>query len=175
MDLKDMNVMELLGDLHASGVCKEMARALQGCLHGVDPCLDRSGYKLLVDVLLLKDLAQQGSEKEFQLGALRSALCSSSLVEEHLALPCFLSSGPGWLPVESILQSRAGSYYGRGGQPAAFQMLLVTNSPKTRQVHLCSGMMERVVLVPPKAPDCCYLLTVVGKIVVGIDIHREDP
>ncbi|KAJ7341193.1 hypothetical protein JRQ81_005019 [Phrynocephalus forsythii] len=69
--MKDTKVTLLLSNLHVSGTCKEMVRALEHCLHGMDPCLDENGCHVLVDVLLLKNVAQPGFEKAFQLEALR--------------------------------------------------------------------------------------------------------
>lgn len=70
-DLKDIDVTMLLSDLCKNNISKKMVVALERCLCSKDACFEDSGYEVLGDVLLLKDLAQLGSEKDVQLGALR--------------------------------------------------------------------------------------------------------
>ncbi|XP_062980015.1 cullin-9-like [Elgaria multicarinata webbii] len=71
LHLEDADVARLLGGLPRSSLCKELAGTLERGLSGQGACPDEGTCELLVDVLLLRDLAQLGSEKDVQLGALR--------------------------------------------------------------------------------------------------------
>ncbi|XP_053169139.1 cullin-9-like isoform X3 [Hemicordylus capensis] len=70
-NLKDVDVRKLLSGLAKGSISKQMMVALEHCLCGKGACSEDNSCELLADVLLLKDLAQLGSEKDTQLGALR--------------------------------------------------------------------------------------------------------
>ncbi|XP_044284123.1 cullin-9-like isoform X1 [Varanus komodoensis] len=72
LHFKGFDAGNLLGSLPGSSLCKEVVGALErGGLFGKSTFPDEDGYELLVDVLLLEDLTQLGSEKDVQLHALR--------------------------------------------------------------------------------------------------------
>ncbi|XP_025018754.1 cullin-9-like isoform X2 [Python bivittatus] len=70
-NLQDINITKLLSSLHTNSVWKEMALVLQRCLCDKGAFFEETSHEFLVNVLVLKDLTQQESEKETQLGMLR--------------------------------------------------------------------------------------------------------
>ncbi|XP_042302555.1 cullin-7-like isoform X2 [Sceloporus undulatus] len=68
---KDVALAKLVSSLHTSHICKEIVAALEYCLCGQVTHPEENIYELLLDVLLLKDLAKLGSEKDVHLEALR--------------------------------------------------------------------------------------------------------
>ncbi|XP_063158524.1 cullin-9-like isoform X2 [Candoia aspera] len=70
-NLQDINITKLLSNLHKNSVWKEMAVVLQRCLCDKGAAFEETSHEFLVNVLILKNLTQQESEKEIQLGMLR--------------------------------------------------------------------------------------------------------
>ncbi|XP_015666773.1 cullin-9-like [Protobothrops mucrosquamatus] len=70
-NLHDINITKLLSSLQTNSVWKEMAVVLQCCLSDKGTIFEETSHEFLVNVLIQKDLTQQESEKEIQLGMLR--------------------------------------------------------------------------------------------------------
>ncbi|XP_039180464.1 cullin-9-like isoform X4 [Crotalus tigris] len=67
----NLNITKLLSSLQTNSVWKEMAMVLQCCLSDKGTIFEETSHEFLVNVLIQKDLTQQESEKEIQLGMLR--------------------------------------------------------------------------------------------------------